>query len=532
VGVGKRGALFMIAAGVCLAAPLSSCLDATEIVVQLSTDVACATVAGTKVLIHIGSPSTMDNPPTHIESTTCFTGDATSSSANDLGTVAVLPSGGFDDAIAITVALSNDSAHPTSECFPESPQSPTSCIYAHRQISFLPHTKVTLPIALGSLCAGVSCTAPQTCNPDTGKCDDGTVDPRDCGTSCSTGDGGGLPDVIITKDVTVDVVADAPWNPDVAADAPCLGSLCNGKCVDILTDKSNCGACYLDCSNGSCSNGLCRLDVNAGDAATTVLNGSCLALYNNNVYVSTTSGLAKIPINGGSPAFVSSSKAYTLAAYPGELAWIWNGTETTITDYVSATVYGQSSTNAAAFMAMSQKGYVWSDYGKGAVLVQPVSGGNPLTYYQGTQQQLAIPVAAASTNVYWTTPTGGIYYSTGSAPTNVAVGNPGAIIVDDPTSTQPTVYVVTKSNTVQRYDYKLVSLGSMGTSTLLQLGAIAWDGATIYANGLTEIQKISNSTFVTVAKAPNNTDPRCLAVDSSAVYWLESGGNAVYKHAK
>ena len=72
----------------------------------------------------------------------------------------------------------------------------------------------------------------------------------------------------------------------------------------------------------------------------------------------------------------------------------------------------------------------------------------------------------------------------------------------------------------------------MGTSTLLQLGAIAWDGATIYANGVTEIQKISNSTFVTVAKAPNNTDPRCLAVDSSAVYWLESGGNAVYKHAK
>lgn len=35
---------------------------------------------------------------------------------------------------------------------------------------------------------------------------------------------------------------------------------CGGKCVDVMTDKSNCGACGKTCTNG-CSGGLCEADV-------------------------------------------------------------------------------------------------------------------------------------------------------------------------------------------------------------------------------------------------------------------------------
>lgn len=519
---------------VCATAPLASCLDATEIKLVLSTDVACDIVKGangvdgTHVLIHIGSPANIDsNPPTQMDSTACMSPDATTSGqANDLGTVAIVPSGGFDTAVAISVALSNDAKNPTSTCFPEG-KGPASCIYAHRQISFLPHDLVSLPIVLSSICAGVSCVAPETCDPNTGKCTDGHIDVNDCGTGCSTDDAGKADAITTIDSPTFDVpVFDSPL------EAGCLPNetKCNNVCVDLAKDAANCGACGFDCSGGSCTNGTCRLDV-LPDASTSTFAGTCVALYSGAVWVSTSTGVVKVPVNGGSPSSVSSSKAFTLASYPSELARIEQGANaTTIVDHATNQQYLQVNGDVAEAMAMSNKEYVWSDFSKGIVWVQPVAGGSPLSYYQGQQGDL-IPVAVASTNVYWTHPSGFLYWATSNVSnTSVAAQQPGAVIVDDPTSTQPTVYVVVKGSQLISYDYKLTTPKPLATSSLVKLGALAWDGTTVYAIGATEIEKLQGSSMKLVASTVN-ADLRCIAVDKDAVYWLEQGGG-LFKHTK
>jgi hypothetical protein len=522
VGLGKK-VVFVIAAGVCLAAPLASCLDATEIVLQISTDVPCSTVGTTELVVRIGSPANIaTNPSTHLESTTCMAGDATSSTSNDLGNVVILPSGGFDELVSISVALSNDVATLTPSCFPE--PGGASCIYAHRQISFLPHGRVTLPIVLSSTCAGVSCVAPLTCNPDTGKCENGNIDPHDCGTNlcADVGPPGdvGLPDVPISLD-------GPPGDVKNDAVTICGGSEinCNNKCVNPLSDNANCGGCGFDCSGGSCLYGTCRLDP-VSDSATTMFTGTCLALYSSNVWVSTMSGLAKVALTGGAPTYTSTTNTYTLASYPSSLAWIEADTDTTIVD-IAANTFPQKNTGVAEAMAISDQGFAWSDYSKGSVWMQPNTG-TPSLYATFTPQ-LAVPVAMASNNVYWSIPTQGLYWTTGNAPVNVKVAA-GAVIVDKVTSTTPTVFTVIGGNKIESYDYKLGTNATLATSAQLQLGAIAWDGSTVYAIGAAGIEKVSGGLMVSVVK-PSKPDLRCLAVDGTAVYWLGQAGG-VFKHIK
>ena len=54
-----------------------------------------------------------------------------------------------------------------------------------------------------------------------------------------------------------------PPNADLDLDtgeSPCPPGLtdCAGTCVDLQTDKANCGACGHWCSDGSCNNGRCE----------------------------------------------------------------------------------------------------------------------------------------------------------------------------------------------------------------------------------------------------------------------------------
>ena len=526
--VGKRvGVIVFAAITACVLAPIASCLDATELVIDVTTNADCLIIGPRGALIQVGPPSSL--PTTSVTTNTCTLADGTTHA--DMGSIVVLPSGAIDESVAINVVASVNAGFNTADCMPADPGKP--CIYARRQISFLPHARVYLPIELNALCVGVVCPEGFTCGPD-GSCISDTIDPHCDGPCPPTDDGGGLPDISIQPDVPVaDVIKDVPWIPDVSTDAPCGGMICNNQCVPILTDPQNCGACGFDCSNGTCANGTCRLDKIGVDSGFTSLLGTCLALYNGNLWVSTASGLAKLATNGGAPSFASTNKAYTLASYPTELSRIEMGTsESTIVDSATNKTYGQGVVGTPAFMAMSPSGYVWSDYSKGAVYMQGVAASAPTTYGSYTQSTL-IPVAMADVNVYWTVPAGTngvLYYSTGGNPSYVGAANVGAVIVDDPKSTTPTLYVVINNDQIEKYDYKLAPQSLVATSSLKTLYALAWDGSTIYANGGTAMQKNSGSTMVTVATATNAVQ-RCIAVDSTAVYWLEQAGG-VYKHAK
>src|SRR5687767_4756667 len=50
----------------------------------------------------------------------------------------------------------------------------------------------------------------------------------------------------------LDAPADVPDAPDAlvvdVADAPCLGTICNGVCRDLAADPNNCGACDRVCA--------------------------------------------------------------------------------------------------------------------------------------------------------------------------------------------------------------------------------------------------------------------------------------------
>lgn len=52
-----------------------------------------------------------------------------------------------------------------------------------------------------------------------------------------------------------------------ATGTPCAGGImCDGTCVDPMTDKKNCGRCAHDCGGGDCTAGVCKHVRIAGDA--------------------------------------------------------------------------------------------------------------------------------------------------------------------------------------------------------------------------------------------------------------------------
>ncbi|MGH7440972.1 MAG: hypothetical protein ACRENE_35310, partial [Polyangiaceae bacterium] len=76
------------------------------------------------------------------------------SGENDIGTFVVVPNqgNGSSDSFAILVT--------TGSC---KPPDLNGCIVARRELSFLPHTPLTLPIAMDKVCLNVTCPAQQTC---------------------------------------------------------------------------------------------------------------------------------------------------------------------------------------------------------------------------------------------------------------------------------------------------------------------------------------------------------------------------------
>jgi hypothetical protein len=149
-----------------------SCLAPTEIVLVLSTDVACAVVAQNGVAIALGAPGDEDS------------GIATStklcSDDGGIGTAVLLPHTSLDQPIGIRVTLGVDAA--ADNCGP----SFAGCIVARRSLRFDPHTPLTLPIDLDQACIGVPCTPDSTCV--SGSCVEAGVE---CdGSSCGLPDAG------------------------------------------------------------------------------------------------------------------------------------------------------------------------------------------------------------------------------------------------------------------------------------------------------------------------------------------------------
>ena len=145
-----------VAAGV-----LSSigCRDATQITVQISTDVACAgegssgetEVTNTAIVTAAASDYRDPSVAPSAETSQC--------SGGRIGSIVVVPSDDDEATIGIRIEIGLDGARAedcAQSCGP-------NCIEASRRVRFSPHENLDLPILAHRSCRGVCCPTGQTC---------------------------------------------------------------------------------------------------------------------------------------------------------------------------------------------------------------------------------------------------------------------------------------------------------------------------------------------------------------------------------
>ena len=148
---------------------LAGCRDATQILLEVTTDVDCTEVDSTSITV--GTLSELEDKPPVIETPRC------DEATQRIGSTMIVPSGDNDEEVAVLVALGQRTRNATS-CIGVEPV-PGDCIIARRAISFLPHTGLELPVELQAECLGVTCPVDQTCFE--GDCVPAKIpDPSDC----------------------------------------------------------------------------------------------------------------------------------------------------------------------------------------------------------------------------------------------------------------------------------------------------------------------------------------------------------------
>ena len=162
----SRTAIAFAFSSLAVLATSASCLDPTQITVDMSTDVKCSDAKGTAIAG--GVPGTLD-----VATPTTMTGDCTN---GHIGTLVSTPSGSKDTDAAFLVVLGVD--RPVSECTPANKFD--GCIVQRRLIHYVKHTPLNLPITMWLVCKDVKCDSQSTCA-RSGKCVSARIeDPEDC----------------------------------------------------------------------------------------------------------------------------------------------------------------------------------------------------------------------------------------------------------------------------------------------------------------------------------------------------------------
>jgi len=186
----------MRAGGIIVAAVgLAHCLEPTEITLVLTTDVPCSAVNGAAVAVGPPGDETRDPAAT-----------TTSCDGGMLGTLVVVPSGAIDDVVGVRVMLGVGATQAESCHAPDF----AGCVVARRELGYIRHTPLTLPIELQRACLDDPCDPTSSCV--NGQCVDGGVTCDDAG-SC----GVAPPDAGRACDVpaTLVIPSTAPFTPHI-----------------------------------------------------------------------------------------------------------------------------------------------------------------------------------------------------------------------------------------------------------------------------------------------------------------------------
>lgn len=137
---------------------LGACYGATELTIEITTDVPCGegpTTAVYKGGRRSGGGIGYDEGAI-AETQRCAPGDR----GNDIGSIVLVPRGARNAEAAVKIVLATG-----GESVEDCARDPAgkSCIVATRSFSFVEHTSLTIPISLSASCRGVVCGEGETC---------------------------------------------------------------------------------------------------------------------------------------------------------------------------------------------------------------------------------------------------------------------------------------------------------------------------------------------------------------------------------
>ena len=230
---------------VALVAQAPGCRTATQVTLDIETNVVCSDMRGVDIVIAADSHDAEHRAALDVPGIRYAT--ATTSSCADgpaprrVGTLVVTPGGG-DGAVVVVAAFGSTT---TSDCM--APSFAPGCIVARRRFGFVDHQAVTLPIVLDPICAGIPCNENSTCVGK--KCVDSQVDCASgtCGDPGQRSGDGGLVEVDAFSPLDASGGdASEGGGADATADGASDGSISDGATDAPFEASSDAG------SGGSC----------------------------------------------------------------------------------------------------------------------------------------------------------------------------------------------------------------------------------------------------------------------------------------
>ncbi|MGO9837697.1 MAG: hypothetical protein ACLP1X_26215 [Polyangiaceae bacterium] len=217
-----------------------ACENPTEVTLVLTTNLPCATLQGTTITV--GTADEIEEKAPVAETGKCIAG---SSGLNTIGTFVLVPSQGRSAAFAVRIVSGVDRL--ATDCAPGGGQTPdySGCIVARRELAFVPHTPLTLPIVMSKECENIPCTAQETCVE--GECVPSIIpDPNHCAGSAGCSEttlleGGGIE----AGPEDAALLSDGAESDEGLADAP--ATVFDGQTTDApLSDGASSGGRMLD----------------------------------------------------------------------------------------------------------------------------------------------------------------------------------------------------------------------------------------------------------------------------------------------
>lgn len=189
-----------------------------------------------------------------------------------------------------------------------------------------------------------------------------------------------------------------------------------GSCHDLLTDSLNCGTCGRDCDGAACVDGVCRPTVLATNQAGSygiALEGPHVYWTNRSAGASGTGQVMRATLDGGDRVEVAGGQAMpmSLVVEPASLFWINTGYtwQPMRLDRDGGTPQALASSSpyfARGSLVLTGTDVLWgasSGSSGGAIYSVPRAGGARSTFYAAPPNAEPVAMARDDSSLYWTT---------------------------------------------------------------------------------------------------------------------------------